>query len=208
MAYIICVEGPDRVGKATQTKLLVNFLTTMGFSAERVEVPYKKGWTYSLIYKMLKTGLVKVFPTLFQTIQFLNRRIFQKNELPKMVESNDFIVFDRWSGSSYAYGLATGVNKRVIEFLMKSLVSPDVTIVLDGESHVKEYRDSYEKDRKLQHRVRELYKEYVSHRKCCATVIDAEQDQFEVLFQIVSFIENAGLLKVSPKATPNKTILH
>jgi len=208
MARLICLEGLDRVGKATQAQLLEKLLISMGYSAVRIEVPVKDKYTHKLIYKMLKNGLAKYFPLAFQTVQFVNRLLFQKKALPSLVKDNDFIIFDRWSASSYVYGKASGVSEFFLRKMMNKLVQPDVTIVLDGESHVNEYRDVYEKDRLFQRRVRAHYIDFVSRCKCCATVIDASRKQFDVLNEIVDYIDKLGMLKQKPKEKKLEKFIH
>ena len=62
MSKIIVIEGPDRTGKQTQTKLLKKKLTKHGFCPIVIEVPIRSAVTYPLIYWMLRNGLAKKFP--------------------------------------------------------------------------------------------------------------------------------------------------
>lgn len=159
MAKLIAFEGPDRVGKATQSKLMLETLTSLGYRAVRVEVPVQN-FLHKYIYKMLKNGVAKNHPYFFQFIQVMNRVVFQLFALPKLERENDYVIFDRWSPSTWVYGLATGVNRTYVEAMLYPIRKPDYTIVLNGRAQVQEMRDDYEKDNSLQSRVRDLYVDY------------------------------------------------
>ena len=157
-ATIISIEGPDRVGKETQTKLLFDEIERLGFSVKRVEVPIKSLITHHLIYWMLRNGLALKLPTTFQFIQFINKLWFQLFTLTYYRWKYSFIVLDRWSHSALIYGLATGVPSWIVKTMFWLLVKPDVTISICGESFSrKEKDDSYEADTTLQRRVRIEY---------------------------------------------------
>lgn len=163
MAKIVVFEGPDKVGKETQSKLLQQMLSTAGYRTLRVEVPTKAcPRTHALIYWMLQNGLAKNFPNVFQFVQFLNKWLFQRYVLPDMMKHCDVIIFDRWSLSAIIYGNATGTNKRFNMWLYRRLKKPDITIVFHGKSFRRSTStdDSYEKDTDLQTRVKDAYLEW------------------------------------------------
>lgn len=161
MSKIIVIEGPDRVGKATQSRLLCDYARkTLNKRAEVVEVPIKSPVTYRLIYWMLGNGLAKKFPKLFQWIQFANRKIFQVTRLASLMRKNDYIIFDRWSLSTVVYGEAEGVPREWSEKLAERLVIPDHTILLLGNPQLNETEDVYESDLCLQEKVRSLYEDW------------------------------------------------
>lgn len=157
MAKIIAVEGPDRVGKATQTKMLNDYLVSCGKTVKTVEVPVHGIFSYPLIYLMLKTGLAKFFPNLFQFIQSLNKLTFQYFFLPLLKKKYDYVIFDRWSLSSLVYGESSGVNFNMNLSLFKKLEVPDLTVVINGPARNDEARDSYESDKSFQAVVRANY---------------------------------------------------
>jgi thymidylate kinase len=159
MAKIVVFEGPDKVGKETQSKLLQQALNASGYRALRVEVPSKLcPRTHRLIYKMLHNGSAKRWPNVFQFVQFLNKWLFQINVLPTLTKYADVVIFDRWSLSAVIYGGATGVNKTLNTFLYNRLRKADVTLVFHGKSYRRNTVDDvYEKDNDLQARVRQDY---------------------------------------------------
>lgn len=163
MAKIIVFEGPDKVGKETQSKLLQRTLSSAGYRAIRVEVPSKAcPRTYSLIYWMLRNGTAKKFPNVFQFVQFINKWLFQNTVLKGLMKNADIVIFDRWSLSAVVYGGATGVNERFNMWLYNRLRKADITFVMHGTSFRRSTTtdDSYEKDSALQARVKDAYVEW------------------------------------------------
>jgi thymidylate kinase len=166
MAKIVVFEGPDKVGKETQSKLLNQTLLNSGYRTIRVEVPSKMcPRTHKLIYKMLHNGAAKRWPNVFQFVQFLNKWLFQLTVLPSLLRANDVVIFDRWSLSAVIYGGATGVNAALNMWLYNRLMKADVTVVFSGKSYRRNTADdSYEKDNELQARVKQAYSEWaVAH---------------------------------------------
>lgn len=196
MAKIIAIEGPDRVGKATQTSLLVDHLkskppfTRFGVmyytDATSVEVPVK-GFLHSTIYYMLRNGLAKRCPNLFQIVQSLNKFWFQIFHLKHF--NVDYVILDRWKLSTYVYGKATEVHPILLRVFDYLLVEPDVTIILGGSAQVDEARDSYERDSELQRLVRTTYAK-IANEKDKHFVINANQTREAVHNDIVNVLKN------------------
>lgn len=180
MSKIIVIEGPDRCGKATQSKLLQEYITRAGFGAIVVEVPIRSAVTYRIVYWMLKNGLAKRFPKVFQCLQFLNRKIFQIFTLPGLERMYDFIVMDRWSLSTIVYGGAGGVSEEFTVSLAKRLREPDYTFVLSGESYLHEAEDSYEADLDLQDKVRLGYSMWALNNQKICTMINCRHDKMHI----------------------------
>jgi dTMP kinase len=192
---IIVVEGPDRCGKATQAQLLKEHLEGRGKTATVVEVPIKDGFIYHIIYWMLRNGLAKKFPKLFQWLQCYNRLIFQWLNLPRLSRRYDYIIFDRWSLSSVIYGLAEGIDRRYCEKLYRRLRRPDFTLLLLGESYAHEAEDVYEADHFLQGRVRLLYAEWhKSHPTESFVFEDTGRSKQEIAADVINVLINKGII--------------
>lgn len=172
MAKIIVFEGADRCGKATQSALLKQYLESKGKVVSLVEVPIRDHVTYPLIYWMLKNGLAKKFPKLFQWLQCHNRLIFQWTKLEELDKLCEFIIFDRWSLSSVVYGVAEGVDAAYCNLLYKRLRKPDFTILLLGQAYAHQAEDVYEADFTLQQKVRDLYAAWASSHSEESCVLD------------------------------------
>lgn len=171
-ATLVAVEGADRVGKFTQSKLLVEELRRRGAAVLHVEVPIRSRFTYPLIYSMLRSGLAKRLPNVFQFVQFLNKWTFQLLTLSLKRWYYDYVVFDRWSPSAIVYGDATGANRRFNRFLYGLLREPDTTLVIVGPPKSSKATDVYESDTKLQSDVRNGYASWLVQHSDSAVVID------------------------------------
>lgn len=182
MAKLIVIEGADQTGKYTQSNLLhkniqgyYDLKNQRFITSRMVEVPTNDIIFYKTIYWMLGNGLAKKYPTLFQTIHFLNKLVFMMFVLPYYYLTNDYIIFDRWKLSGYVYGQATGMNRVLNKIFYSIIVEPDITFVLSGKKMNNKVEDSFEKDNELQSNVRILYKE-IGDKKGYS-VIDCNQDK-------------------------------
>lgn len=187
-ATLLAVEGPDRVGKQTQTKLLTQDLQSQGYKVAQVEVPFNDGITYRLIYWMLRNGYAKSLPNLFQLVQFFNKFIFQWTVLVWLTLTNDYVVFDRWSLSAIIYGDATGVNPTFNRFLYFLLRRPTLTVVLHGPRLTDQTEDVYEKDTALQQAVRRGYYNWAMEHPLDHDLIDNKGTRDEVHERIMSSV--------------------
>lgn len=187
VARLIVVEGADKVGKETQSKMLAHSLSRYGDRVKLTEVPFNDHITYRTIYWMLRNGQAKKLPNAFQTLQFLNKLFFQFTLLAWYMLTNDYVVLDRWKLSSIVYGDATGANGALNRFLNWFLFNPDITVVIHGRSYKRGSSvddDSYEKDSDLQLTVKEAYKEYVTQHVSDHALIDNRAEKDEVARRI------------------------
>lgn len=194
MKYI-AISGPDRCGKETQTKLLVDYInkhSDYGDEAVRIEIPFNGRW-YTTIYKWLKNGNATKFPTLFQTIHFLNKLWFQTFNLPKLSLNYDIVVFDRWKLSSIVYGKMTGVPSWIVNLQAKFLLDPDCIIILDSPTHGKESRDVYEADKNLQSNIRQEYIKIAKTLKN-TVVIDGSQSIEVIHEEIITKLKSMNII--------------
>lgn len=195
MANLVVFEGPDKVGKETQSKMLLESLQNDMYKAVRVEVPSRScPRTHKLIYKMLHDGSAKRHPNAFQFVQFLNKWLFQMNHLPKLLKENDVVILDRWSLSAVIYGGATGVNKRFNMFLFNRLKKPTITLVLHGRSFRRSTTtdDSYEKDSDLQTTVARAYYEWAMKHSDSHVLIPNHLNRDEIHKDIMISLAMAG----------------
>lgn len=194
MAKIIVIEGPDKVGKETQSKMLVAHLRSMGRRATRVEVPFNDNFSHKVIYWMLKNGHARTYPTLFQWVQYMNKKIFEYHWLPRLERDNEFVVLDRWSLSALVYGVATGVSRSSCERQFRALRRPSATIVMSGRAMSDKKDDAYETDTYIQRRVRYLYGEWAIENPVGTRVIASANNRGEVHSNIVAALREMNVL--------------
>lgn len=192
-AKLVAIEGPDKVGKQTQSEMLAHALRRYGDRVKLVEIPFNDGLTYRLIYRMLRSGQAKRWPNTFQLVQFFNKLLFQWTYLLWLRLVCDVVVLDRWSLSSIVYGDATGVNRTFNRVLYWLLVRPKVTVVLHGSSFRRSTTtdDSYEKDTDLQKAVRRGYYEWTQEHPGDHDLVDNQGTRDQVHERIVHIVEAA-----------------
>src|SRR5260221_1777914 len=186
-ATLIVLDGPDRVGKFTQTKMLASSLSLV-CKVKRVEFPMKDTLTYRPIYWMLENGLAKKLPNLFQIVQFMNKVSFQV-KLVFCQWMYDYIIFDRWICSAAVYGKVSGASEKLTAFLSWWFWRPDVTIIMTGAALSADAEDVYERDEKLQVAVRKEYAEWymMNSKNCC--MIDNTGTRNNVHNRILNIID-------------------
>ena len=158
MTKIIAIEGADMRGKSTQLLYLKNSLDGFGYKTVSLKAPFKDSVTGKLIYKMLENGSCKKWPTLFQVLQFINKKSFLfRNK--KLFRNMDFVLLDRWHLSAQVYGFALGANMKFLNFLENCFPLPkaDLTVVIHGKPYSRATSDSVDSEIDLQDRIQALY---------------------------------------------------
>ena len=197
-AKILVIEGADRSGKETQTRLLQEYLFDRSFNVSKIEIPKYSSSTGKLIRRMLKNGTAQSLKHTFQILQFVNKFMVQTFELPEIRNCNDFVIFDRWSLSSVIYGKATGIDDDFVYTLYDRLIDPDCTIILSGPTYAKSQIDSYESDNQLQIRVKHLYREWArNHQKSCILICTEGKTPEEISRQIIAELKMKYILDPS-----------
>jgi thymidylate kinase len=194
VAKLIAVEGPDRVGKATQSKFIVDAFNATKKRSVRIEIPFNDGLTYRLVYNMLKNGIAASWPNLFQFVQFLNKFLFQVFVLPWYILKYDYVVLDRWSLSAVVYGDAGGASPCINRAEYALLVEPAATVVLLGSARGECNEDVYEKNAGLQTLVRVGYHDWVQRHPEKFRIVDCTGSKLEVHQRFISALVEMGVM--------------
>ena len=188
-AKIISFEGPDGVGKTTQAFRLHNALSYEGKRVAYVKLPRYDRLTGKLILHMLKSGSAVRYPNIFQVVQWFDKLLFQIFYLAKLLRENDYVLFDRWHVSMWAYGLAGGAHERLTDTLVNTLRAPDLVLVFHGKSKRSEKQDAYESDDSFQKSVALHYVLWTcSHES--AAVVNADEPVEQISQAILSSINS------------------
>lgn len=188
-AKIISFEGPDGVGKTTQSLRLHNALSNEGKRVTYVKLPRYDRLTGKLILRMLKSGSAVRYPNIFQIVQWFDKLLFQVFYMAKLLRENDYVLFDRWHVSMWAYGLAGGANEPLTNALVGTLKEPDLVLVFHGKSKRNEKQDAYESDDSYQKSVALHYVLWTcSHES--AAVVNADEPMEQVSQAILSSINS------------------
>jgi len=188
--FIVAIEGADRLGKATQTEILLNNLRRSNIRATHEEVPWKDNITYDLIYKMLNNGDAVEHPVVFQTYQGCNRLIMQTQYLQGLAMHFDVILLDRWTPSTWVYGRVSGVTDDQTETILQDVWDPDFTVILDGKSFdmPDKRADDYEKSVAFQESIREGYLQWFETHQENAAIVNANRDRHTVSSDIAEVV--------------------
>lgn len=177
---LVALEGADRVGKATQSRMLEAALTAAKLRATVEEIPYRDGLTHTEIYRFLREGSVYKCPEAFQTLQAINRRHFQLRYLPTLMQHFDVVILDRWNLSTRVYGAVDGVSEETTELLLRGLPEVALTVVLDADPWPKKNLDTLEANVEYQTRVRAKYREWCESDPKHYVMVDASRSRVDV----------------------------
>lgn len=164
---IICLEGIDASGKATQSRLLAERIGAKLHSFPNYDSPSGKliqsylqgGW--SIKADPIEPWLKGVGEDVFQALQVVN-----KLESAQQLEDDafdGFVVLDRYWPSALVYGPQTSAALSLALTVAAKLPSPDYYILIDvdvEESFKRrpERRDAYERNAPFLYQVRERYR--------------------------------------------------
>lgn len=173
---IICIEGGDACGKATQSKILAKRLGAVLFSFPDYETPVGKlirrnlqsSWFITSGWDETDSGgdpYIRKEPTtnalVLQSLILTNR--MERGAELRAATRAGHVVLDRYDASARVYGALDGLDPSWIAQTNAQLpVRPDLYILLDapveeGFRRRPERRDRYESDRPYLERVRIEY---------------------------------------------------
>lgn len=128
---IIVLEGIDKSGKTTQSKLLVDYISSKtSFSAMQMNFPNYNTSSGIEIHRYLK-GQTLYNPHALHVLFTLNR-YEEKPVIERLLDEGSIIVMNRYYQSNIIYGLADGIIKREwLESLDSEMPQANLTIILD-----------------------------------------------------------------------------
>lgn len=193
---IISFEGLDSCGKATQSKLLRDYLMCRGYSVKHVEYPDSDDTrTFNSIREHLK-GVKKLNSVELEILYALNKRTILEHMRSLRSESNmrslhgesnnntqKIIIVDRYKESQYAYAGALGHSLDFLKKLNEDLPDSDFVIYLNVDKpYYKETKDDYENDRKFQDLVRLQYDKILRDRKSMMCLYLTGHESIDTVF--------------------------
>ena len=191
MRLIFAIEGIDQSGKGMQTKMLVEKLRKQGHKVELISFPDY----FTIIGKEIKAFLEgdRNYSSQVRHMLLSLNRWERKDLIDEWLKEGKTVIFDRYSGSNYAYGLTQGLQLDWLLNLEKGLPEPSITILLDLSPEISlnrkmSGRDIHERDQELLKGVR---KEYLKLAKRWGWIIvDASSDPDAVHDHIWSKLDN------------------
>ena len=186
---IIVLEGIDKAGKSTQSKLLMDYLKLSGKICTLITFP---DYTTS-IGAEIKAFLEgkRDYPIELKHILLSANRWEKKKEIESMVDSGTIVIINRYYQSNLVYGTSNGLNLRWLLSLEKGLPTADVVIVLDVTPRITLKRslepDEFEKDVSL---LQNVYKNYHKLAKPFRwKILNAEKSRDQIHDEVKKTVE-------------------
>jgi len=173
----IAIEGPDGVGKNTQTKLLAAKLESLNQKVVLFSFPRYETRVGGMIKKFLSGSFEGKWTTEdgAYILQCLNTadKFEAVGAIKSALRQGEIVICDRWWHSSYAYGCADGLPAHWLLELAEGLIQADFNFLLsagveDAASRIKlrgRPTDLYEKDLPKQLTVRGHYQDLWTSRR-------------------------------------------
>ncbi len=130
----IVFEGVDGSGKSTQAKLLAQFLKEQCY---KVNLTREPGGTKEAekIRALIMDPQVNCDPKIALCLFLADRALHIKRGIKPAIKENDFLICDRYEGSTFAYQCFAGnlplSSVREFNNFITGSFAPDLTIVVD-----------------------------------------------------------------------------
>jgi dTMP kinase len=192
---IIVVEGTDKAGKGTQSRLLINALKISGIRCAKMDFPDyttpigqeirafldgRRNYTMEVKHMLLSAN-----------------RWEKKNEIERMIKKDTIIIMNRYYQSNIVYGVSHDLGLKWLLNLDKGLPKEDLAIVLEVNPNISYQRapgdrDTFEMDQKLLMKVHKNYR--ILAKQFNWKIIDGDRDIEQVHNEIMNIVKN--ILKV------------
>lgn len=158
---IIVIEGTDKAGKGTQSRLLMNALKLSGKICKMMDFPDYTTPVGKEIRSFLggrRSYAIEVKHMLLSANRWEKRR-----DIESTIEKGTIIIMNRYYQSNLVYGISRGLNLNWLLNLDRGLPREDVVIVLEvspdiSYRRVPKDRDTFEMDQKLLTEVNKNYR--------------------------------------------------
>ncbi|MCS7119859.1 MAG: dTMP kinase [Nitrososphaerota archaeon] len=187
--FFICIEGIDKSGKTTQSRLLVDALRREGIEAYYTTEP-SEGEIGRFIRRQILYTTHRA-PAVVEALLFAaDRADHIEREILPAISKGSTIICDRYVYSSIAYQGAAGLSIEWIKEINRFALKPDLAIYLDVPVEVALGRCGVKKSimesRETQERVREIYLRFVDSGEM--TLIDASGSVKEVADRVKGLV--------------------
>lgn len=194
---IIAIEGLDKSGKYSQTRLLTEYLSILGYNTVKSEFHRYDTPTGELIMKWL----TKQWDVDQHTIELIMAADKQAQQLwfDKLeADGVDFLILDRYVGSQQVYATANYVDPDWTLELQRYMWEPDVEIFIDIPAEVSMARkgkhnngenDRYESDLEMLKCVRQLFQKRENIK------VDGLKTIVEIHIDIAEALREQGFFK-------------
>jgi dTMP kinase len=185
---IVVLEGTDKAGKTTQSRMLLEALKNLGKVCVIIDFPDYTTPIGAEIRAFLDGK--REYPPEAKHLLFSANRWEKKKEIESMLENGTIVVMNRYWQSNLAYGTANGIDPNWIIRLDKGLPKEDLVIVLLVNPAVSskraEIQDAFESDSKLAAAAHRNYTKYAKQFKW--KVLDGSKSREQVHQEIMKIV--------------------
>jgi dTMP kinase len=191
---IIALEGPDKAGKMTQSKLLVESLRRSGRISVVMDFPDYSTPIGTEISAFLE-GKRDYSNELKHMLMSANRWE-RKREIESLVKTGTVVVINRYYQSNLVYGISNGLNIEWLINLDKGLPKEDIAIVLDVSPSTTSLRaeklDLFERNEKLLLDVNKNYSKLAE--RFSWKIINGDNSKERVHQDILNLLKNEKII--------------
>jgi dTMP kinase len=194
---IIVLEGLDKSGKTTQSKLLVDYISS-ATSLKAVQMNFPNYSTFSgiEIHRHLK-GQTLYNPHALHVLFTLNR-YEEKPVIERLIGDGSIVVMNRYYQSNIIYGLADGITRHEwLESLDREMPQANLIIILDISVEESMSRnpnpDVNEQDKNYLRKVRSYFIKYADAYGW--KIVNAgNKSKEEIHREVVKIVENYRII--------------
>ena len=194
---IIVLEGLDKSGKTTQSKLLVDYISSVT-SLKAVQMNFPNYSTFSgiEIHRHLK-GQTLYNPHALHVLFTLNR-YEEKPVIERLIGDGSIVVMNRYYQSNIIYGLADGITRHEwLESLDREMPQANLIIILDISVEESMSRnpnpDVNEQDKNYLRKVRSYFIKYADAYGW--KIVNAgNKSKEEIHREVVKIVENYRII--------------
>lgn len=194
----IVLEGPDRCGKSTQAKMLVNYLIAQGKEVILTREPGGTETAEQIRQIVLQPGL-DVRPMTELLLYEASRAQHTQEKILPALEEGKIVICERYTMSTCAYqGYGRGIDLKIIDTLNKIATlgtTPDLTLVFLMSDKYFVERGEYlfddrleQEDRAFRQKMRTGYLEMLT-RVPNAYLIDADKNIQAVEEEVLKIVQ-------------------
>ena len=185
---IIVIEGTDKAGKTSQSRMLAETLKVSGKVCVILDFP-DYTTPIGMEIKAFLQGKRDYLPEV-KHLLFSANRWEKKKEIESMLENGTIIVMNRYWQSNLVYGVANGMDINWLLRLDKGLPKEDIVLVILVNPNISakraEMQDAFESDPQL---AAKAYKNYLKFAKQYRwKVIDGSKSKEQVHQEITKIM--------------------
>lgn len=185
---IVVIEGTDKAGKTTQSRMLLEALKNAGKIAVVIDFP-DYATPIGMEIRSFLDGK-RDYPAETKHLLFSANRWEKKKEIESIVQNGTLVVMNRYWQSNLVYGAANGIDPSWLLKLDEGLPREDLVITLlvdpSTSSRRAEDKDAFEADPQLAANAHKNYVKYA--KKFNWRVVDGSKSKEHVHREIMKIV--------------------